>query len=181
MTHELQVAGFGGQGVMAIGKLIAEAAVAQNMYATWMPSYGTEMRGGVAQCTSFISDEPILAPLIAHPDELIIMNGPSFRKFIPNAKPNAFIMVNSSIVEDKVEGFEKVLYIPANKIAEDLGNPKALNMVVVGAYTQATKYLKPETIEELIREMFKGPKEKFVPGNIQAFHAGMDCAKQAGF
>ena len=110
MTHELLVAGFGGQGVMAIGKLIAQAAVVQRMNATWLPSYGAEVRGGVANCCCVLSEEEVVTPVVTEPNELIVMNELSFCKYVPIAPPDSMVLVNSSIVSRRVERRGRTIY-----------------------------------------------------------------------
>jgi len=176
MKKEVILSGFGGQGVMSIGKNLVEAAVEEDMEASWVPSYGPEMRGGTANCTVIISDERIGAPLVEKPTEIIVMNRPSLSKYEPDVAPGGTVFVNSSIIPDKVQRTDvTVVYIPCDEIAAELGNPKVANMVMLGAYVAATKVLKPETIENMIREMFTGKKAKLVPLNMEALKRGMAC------
>ena len=161
MKKELIVAGFGGQGALAIGKNLAEAGMAEGLNVTWAPSYGPEMRGGTANCSVVLSTERVGSPVFARPSELIVLNLPSLLKF-----------------EDKVARQDvTAYYVPCSEIAEKVGNPKASNMVMLGAYVAATKVVKPETVVEIIKEMFTGAKAKFVPANIAAFQGGMECVK----
>ena len=175
MTHELLAAGFGGQGVMAIGKLIAEAAVAQGMNATWLPTYGAEVRCGVANCCCVLTEGEVVSPVVVEPNELILMNEPSFHKYLPMAAPGALVLVNSSIVSERVEGDRRAVYVPCVAIADELGSAKTANMAMVGAYSAATGYLKEETLEELLRGMFTGPKAALVERNMQAMRRGAEC------
>ncbi len=178
MKKEIIISGFGGQGGLAIGKNLAEAGMAEGLNVTWAPSYGPEMRGGTANCSVVLSDKPVGSPVFAHPTELIALNEPSLAKFEAGVLPGGTVFVNSDVVTDKVSRADlTAYYIPCAKIAEEVGNPKVSNMVMLGAYVAATKILKSETIETMIREMFTGPKAKFVPLNIEAFHRGMECVK----
>ena len=178
MKKEIIISGFGGQGGLAIGKNLAEAGMAEGLNVTWAPSYGPEMRGGTANCSVVLSDKPVGSPVFAHPTELIALNEPSLAKFEAGVLPGGTVFVNSDVVTDKVSRADlTAYYIPCAKVAEEVGNPKVGNMVMLGAYVAATKILKTETIETMIREMFTGPKAKFVPLNIEAFHRGMDCIK----
>lgn len=180
MKREIILSGFGGQGVMSIGKNLAEAGVAEGLEVSWVPSYGPEMRGGTANCTVILSDEPIGAPMTEHPSEIIIMNLPSLLKFEPTVVPGGTVFVNSSIVSEKVTREDvKAVYVPCDKIAEELGNSKVSNMVMLGAYIAATRALKQETIETMIREMFSGKKEKLIPLNLDALKRGMSCVENA--
>ncbi|BAL01002.1 putative ketoisovalerate oxidoreductase VorC [Oscillibacter valericigenes Sjm18-20] len=178
MKKEIIISGFGGQGGLAIGKNLAEAGMAEGMNVTWAPSYGPEMRGGTANCSVVLSDKPVGSPIFNHPTELIAMNEPSLEKFEAGVVPGGIVFVNSSVVTDKVSRPDlTAYYIPCAEIADEVGNPKVGNMVMLGAYVAATKVLKTETIEVMIHEMFTGAKAKLVPLNIEAFHRGMACIR----
>ena len=179
MTNEIMIAGFGGQGVMAIGKTLAEAGMKEGKDVSWLPSYGPEMRGGTANCCVVLTDESIVSPIVLEPTELIAMNLPSLLKFEPTVAPGGTIFVNSSIIAEKVQREDvRAIYVPCLEIAQELGNMKVANMVMLGAYVAATKILKPETIEHMIEEMFAGAKAKFIPLNIEAFRRGMACVQE---
>ena len=136
------------------------------------------MRGGTANCSVVLSDKAIGSPVFARSTELIALNEPSLVKFEAGVLPGGTVFVNSDVVTDKVSRPDlTAYYIPCSKIAEEVGNPKVANMVMLGAYVAATKILKPETIETMIQEMFTGPKAKFVPLNIEAFRRGMACVQ----
>ncbi len=174
MRKEVILAGFGGQGVMSIGKNLAEAGVEEGLEVSWVPSYGPEMRGGTANCSVILSDEPIGAPLVEQPTEIIVMNRPSMAKFEGDVRPGGTIFVNSSIIKDKVQRDDvTAVYVPCDEIAAELGNPKVNNMVMLGAYVAASKVLKVETIEAMIQEMFTGRKAALVPLNMEALKRGM--------
>ena len=178
MKKEIIISGFGGQGGLAIGKNLAEAGMAEGLNVTWAPSYGPEMRGGTANCSVVLSDKPVGSPVFAHPTELIALNEPSLTKFEEGVQPGGTVFVNCDVVTDKVQRPDlTAYYIPCAKIAEEVGNPKVGNMVMLGAYVAATKLLKPDTIERMIQEMFAGPKAKFIPLNIEAFRRGMACVQ----
>jgi len=178
MKKEIIISGFGGQGGLAIGKNLVEAGMAEGLYVTWAPSYGPEMRGGTANCSVVLSDKPVGSPVFNHPTELIALNEPSLAKFEAGVLPGGVVFVNSDVVTDKVSRPDlKAIYVPCSKIAEEVGNPKVANMVMLGAYVAQTKVLKPETIEHMIEEMFAGPKAKFIPLNIEAFRRGMACVE----
>ena len=176
MKKEIIMSGFGGQGGLAIGKNLAEAGMGEGLNVTWAPSYGPEMRGGTANCSVVLSDKPVGSPVFARSTELIALNEPSLMKFEEGVLPGGTVFVNSDVVTDKVQREDlTAYYIPCSKIADEVGNAKVSNMVMLGAYVAATKVLKPETIEKMIQEMFAGPKAKFIPLNIEAFHRGMAC------
>ena len=172
------IAGFGGQGVMAIGKTLAEAGMKEGKDVSWLPSYGPEMRGGTANCCVVISPEQIICPIVLKPTELIAMNLPSLKKFEPNVVEKGTIFVNSSIISEKVERKDvRAIYVPCLEIAQELGNLKVANMVMLGAYIEAMQNLKVETIKEMLVHMFTGPKAKLVDLNIEALARGANCVK----
>ena len=178
MTNEIMIAGFGGQGVMAIGKTLAEAGMKENKDVSWLPSYGPEMRGGTANCCVVLTDDAIVSPIVLEPTELIAMNLPSLLKFEPTVKAGGTIFVNSSIITEKVTRTDvKVVYVPCLEIAQELGNMKVANMVMLGAYIQAMGNLSFETIKEMLVHMFTGPKAKLVDLNIEALARGAACVK----
>ena len=178
MTNEIMIAGFGGQGVMAIGKTLAEAGMKENKDVCWLPSYGPEMRGGTANCSVVLTDDAIVSPIVLEPTELIAMNLPSLLKFEPTVKAGGTIFVNSSIITEKVSRTDvKVVYVPCLEIAQELGNMKVANMVMLGAYIQAMGNLSFETIKEMLVHMFTGPKAKLVDLNIEALARGAACVK----
>ena len=176
MKKQITIAGFGGQGVMSIGKSLVEAAVNEGMHATWVPSYGPEMRGGTANCEVVLCEEPVGSPVFTYPTELIAMNRPSLHRFEDKVKPGGIIFVNSSIIEDKVQRTDvKAVYVPCDTIADELGNKKVSNMVMLGAYIAATGALKTETIKAMLAHMFTGPKAKLVDLNMEALERGKAC------
>ena len=178
MTNEIMIAGFGGQGVMAIGKTLAEAGMKENKDVSWLPSYGPEMRGGTANCCVVLTDDAIVSPIVLEPTELIAMNLPSLLKFEPTVKAGGTIFVNSSIITEKVTRTDvKAVYVPCLEIAQELGNLKVANMVMLGAYIQAMGNLQVETIKEMLVHMFTGPKAKLVDLNIEALARGAACVK----
>ena len=178
MTNEIMIAGFGGQGVMAIGKTLAEAGMKENKDVCWLPSCGPEMRGGTANCSVVLTDDAIVSPIVLEPTELIAMNLPSLLKFEPTVKAGGTIFVNSSIITEKVTRTDvKAVYVPCLEIAQELGNMKVANMVMLGAYIQAMGNLSFETIKEMLVHMFTGPKAKLVDLNIEALARGAACVK----
>lgn len=178
MKKEIIISGFGGQGGLAIGKNLAEAGMDQGLNVTWAPSYGPEMRGGTANCSVVLSDKPVGSPVFAHPTELIALNEPSLAKFEAGVQSGGTVFVNSDVVTDKVTRTDlTAYYIPCSQIADEVGNAKVSNMVMLGAYVAATKILDPSSIEKMIETMFAGSKAKFIPLNIEAFHRGMACVQ----
>ena len=176
MKKEIIISGFGGQGGLAIGKNLAEAGMAEGLNVTWSPSYGPEMRGGTANCSVVLSDKPVGSPVFNHPTELIAMNKPSLVKFEPLTVPGGALFINSSIIEIKAaRGDVAAHYVPCLDIAGELGNMKVANMVMLGAYIEATKLLSTDTIREMLAHMFTGPKAKLVELNIEALRRGAKC------
>ncbi len=143
MYQDVIIAGFGGQGVMLIGNVLAYAAMEQGLNVTYMPVYGVEMRGGTANCTVVISDEEIGSPIIFYPKSLVIMNQPSLMKFQPRLVKDGLLIVNSSIVDESLVDKDKynVLMVPVNNIADKLGDIRMANMVALGVWVGATRAL----------------------------------------
>lgn len=178
MTHEIVMAGFGGQGVMAIGKIIAEAGLKEGKNVSWLPSYGPEMRGGTASCNVIVSTDPVGSPIVTGATEAIVLNRPSLDKFEKDVIPGGMLFINSSLIDKKSTRDDiKVYYVPANDIANDLGNGKIANMVMLGAYIAATNAVKEETIMEIVTEMFQGKKASVIPLNKEALAKGAECVK----
>ena len=175
MKQKMFLAGSGGQGTLAIGQMIAKAAMDEGKEVTWLPSYGPEMRGGTANCTVVVSDKPIACPLINDADVLVVMNLPSLLKFESMVVPGGLLIINSSMVTEKASRSDiRVLEIPANELAMELGSDKAANMVILGAILRATGVVDRATIEEEMRHMFSGRKEKFLPMNLAALDIYQD-------
>ncbi len=147
------------------------------MEVSWLPSYGPEMRGGTSNCSVVVSDRPIGSPIIATPDTLIAMNKPSLDKFVNKVKKGGLIIVNSSLIKDKVERDDvRVLYINANEIALEAGNAKTANIVVLGAFIKMTGILKAEDVKNTIEKIFAN-KPKVIPMNKVAFDLGYNFVK----
>ena len=169
MKKKMFFAGSGGQGTLAIGQMIAKAAMDEGKEVTWLPSYGPEMRGGTANCTVVVSDKPISCPLINEADVLVVMNLPSLLKFESMIAPGGLLVINSSLVPQKATRTDiKVVEVPANDMAIQLGNDKAANMIVLGAILRETGVVSYDTVKEEMKKMFSGRKEKFLPMNLKA-------------
>jgi 2-oxoglutarate ferredoxin oxidoreductase subunit gamma len=137
VTRDLTIAGFGGQGVLFAGQLLAHAALDAGLHTTWYPSYGPEMRGGTANCTVILSDRPIGSPVVAHPESAIVMNLPSLERYEPLLAPGGLLIVNASLVERAPQRSDlNVISIAADDIAAELGHPRLTNMVLLGAYLE---------------------------------------------
>ena len=174
MENKVICAGFGGQGVMSMGQLLAYAGMIEDKYVSWLPSYGPEMRGGTANCGVTVSDEEIGSPIITNDADIaIVMNLPSLIKFEKDVKPGGKIFINSSLIEKKVERTDiEVYYIDANKIAADIGNIKAANLVMLGAALKSTPIVDIESILEAFKKVFGPSKERFIPQNREALVKG---------
>jgi len=169
MIKKLFFAGSGGQGALAIGQLIAKAAMDEGSEVTYLPSYGPEMRGGTANATVVISDRQISCPLINECDILVVMNLPSLIRFEPMVKPGGLLFLNSSLIPEPAKrGDIRVVEVPANDKAEQLGIERAANMVMLGAILKETGVVKPETVYNELEHMFTGRKEKFLEPNRKA-------------
>ncbi len=178
METNLCVAGFGGQGVMTLGKFLASATCdSTDKNVTFFPSYGAEQRGGTANCFVVISDDFIGAPLMDVMDDLIVMNGPSLDKFINDLKPGGTLFINSSIVDANV-GREDVTLVkaPVTELALELGNAKVLNVIMLGVYVGYTDVVAPEIVWETIEKKLAS-KAKLLPLNRQAFEKGIEIGK----
>ena len=172
MTHELIIAGFGGQGVLSMGQLLVRAGLIENKEVSWLPSYGPEMRGGSANCSVIISDEPVVAPIVTDASCLMAMNRPSLEKFVDNVVPGGMVFVNSSLIDIKVERTDvTVYYVPCNEIAAQLGNTKVAGNVMLGAFITATGAVSVDNVMQSLSQTFKN-KQHLLGVNREALEAG---------
>jgi 2-oxoglutarate ferredoxin oxidoreductase subunit gamma len=179
MQTEVVIAGFGGQGVLFAGQILAYAALDANKEVTWIPSYGPEMRGGTANCTVVISDEEIGSPLVRNPRGVIAMNLPSLDKYENLLIPSGVIIVNSSLINRTVERTDlKTIYIPANEIAESVGEKRMTNMVMLGALIASLPVLELKIIEQAIIKHLPERHHKFLSSNLEAVRLGADFVQQ---
>jgi len=175
MMDQIILSGFGGQGVMFIGKVLAYAAMKGDLQVCWIPSYGPEMRGGTANCSVIISDEEINSPVLDQTDAAIVLNQPSYDKFLPRIKPGGVLVVNSSIVENnKVRDDIKIIPIPATDIANELGNAALANMVCLGALMPTLKLIDMSTLSKAMDAVVGKKKPELYEMNIQAIKKGME-------
>ena len=173
MKTEIISSGFGGQGALTIGKFLAKAGMGDGLNVSWLPSYGPEMRGGTANCSVIISDEPIGAPIVTKADVAIVMNKPSLEKFEDVVKKSGNLFINSSLIEDKsVRSDIDVSYIKANHIATDIGNSKVANVVMLGAYLEKCGVVSYDSVIDGLRKVLGEKKEKFMPLNKKAIEKG---------
>jgi 2-oxoglutarate ferredoxin oxidoreductase subunit gamma len=179
MQTEIVIAGFGGQGVLFAGQVLAYAAMERGKEVTWIPSYGPEMRGGTANCTVIIADEEIGSPLVRNPQALIAMNLPSLDKYEPTVIENGTLIVNSSLIERPVGRSDlHAVQVPANEIAERLGDKRLTNVVMVGALLAAIPVLPIEAIEKALQDHLPERHKKLLPLNYQALRAGADLVRK---
>ncbi|MGM0537921.1 MAG: 2-oxoacid:acceptor oxidoreductase family protein [Thermodesulfobacteriota bacterium] len=182
MYQDVMIAGFGGQGVLLIGNVLAQAAMQAGQNVTFMPVYGVEMRGGTANCTVVLADKEIGSPVIHSPMSLIVMNQPSLTKFLPRLRAGGVLVVNSSLVDTSQiqEPGAYLIPIAANDIADDLGTVKMANIVALGAWIQATNALPLDSVRDVVSALFAAKGEKLVQANDQALIRGAEAVAQAG-
>lgn len=177
---QVLMAGFGGQGMLLAGKVLAHAAMEAGQEVSWLPSYGPEMRGGTANVTVCISPRPIASPLVPSPQSLVVMNRPSLEKFAPKVRPGGLIVVNTSLVQAETDREDcTVIGVAARELAAENGTDRAANFVMLGAYVGATQVVAVELVEQQIAHEFEGGKERFIPANVAAFRAGLQLGRKA--
>jgi 2-oxoglutarate ferredoxin oxidoreductase subunit gamma len=177
MERSVIIAGFGGQGVILAGKILAQAGMAHGLEVTWLPSYGPEMRGGTANCTVVLSDEPVGSPIVDEPTALVALNLPSLDKFEPIVAKGGTILVNSSLVEREVKRRDiRALTVPMGDLAAKAGAPRSLNMVALGAYLKATGAIPLDVaLKAMTRLLESEGKGKSVATNQQGLEAGYNA------
>jgi 2-oxoglutarate ferredoxin oxidoreductase subunit gamma len=177
MTQKIRCSGFGGQGIVLMGKIIAQAAMDEGRHTTFFPQYGAEMRGGTANCSVIVSDAPIASPIVEDPDVVLIMNGPSLDKFEPAVKPGGWILYNTSLIERKVKRTDvNVFGVRANNLAEEVGSSKTANMVMLGAFCRKVGTLRLETLLAALDVQLEGKSEKLMGMNREAMKRGAQLA-----
>ncbi|MFK9094106.1 2-oxoacid:acceptor oxidoreductase family protein [Bacillus salipaludis] len=173
MLEEIIIAGFGGQGVMSMGQLIAYAGMLEGKGVSWLPSYGPEQRGGTANCAVVVSDGPVGSPLVTRPSTAIVLNNPSFDKFEPRVRPGGTLILNSSLVVRALKRKDiKIIEISATDIANDLGNSRVANMVLLGAFLEQTKMVSTDSIMESLKKVLSTDKHHLIEINKQALQKG---------
>ena len=178
LREALVAAGFGGQGIMLLGKLVAAAGMYEGRHVTYIPSYGAEVRGGTAHCNVIVSDEEIASPVVGAPDTAIVMNHPSLVKFEPRLKPAGLLVVNSTLMlaPPKRTDIEVVL-VPATETADTLGAIQAANMVMLGAYLARRPLVAAGTVVEALRRILPKRRHHLIGINEQALKAGAELAQ----
>ena len=177
METSIIISGFGGQGVLFAGQLLAYTGMDDGRYVTWIPSYGPEMRGGTANCTVIISPEPIGAPIVAEPDIALVFNQPSFAKYEKIIRPGGLLIVNGSIVTvDTPRTDLEIVQIPANAIAVEYGTVKMLNMAMIGAMLARSPVFSVPVLEQALHDHLPPNKQQYLQGNLDVLHAGYQAA-----
>lgn len=176
MKEQIIVSGFGGQGVLFVGKLLAYAGMMAGKHVSWIPSYGPEMRGGTANCSVTISEKEITSPIVNQCTTLIALNEPSLDKFIPMVINNGNILFNSSITKMSKPEDSKANWLPINvqELAEEIGSPKLMNMVMLGLFLTNTSILTFGDIKIGMEEMLGNKKPELIEMNLKAIKKGME-------
>ena len=176
--QEIIMAGFGGQGLLFSGKVLAHAGLIENRELSWLPSYGPEMRGGTCNCSVILSDDPVGSPIVAHPNVLMVMNTPSLDKYEEEVAPGGILFVDSSLISRKVERTDvEVVYIPATGMATDMNATSLANMIILGAIVEHTKCVKWESLEPALHHVISARHADLLGLNLKALEAGRDFMK----
>jgi 2-oxoglutarate ferredoxin oxidoreductase subunit gamma len=175
---QLVISGFGGQGALFAGTLLAYTAMENGRQVTWIPSYGPEMRGGTAHCTVIVSDEEIGSPVVRNPSAAIVMNLPSLDRYETLLRPNGALIVNSSLVDREPSRADlRSAMVPANAIAEELGDRRMANMVLLGAYLEVEPIFSVEQIEGSLSRHIPSHRRNLLESNFQALRRGFETAR----
>ncbi len=178
MTEKTFMAGFGGQGIISLGQLWVYCGMKEGKQVTFFPAYGAEKRGGMARASVIVSDKEIASPLVTSPDSAVVMNMDSLPVCEEILKQGGTLLINSSLVKEETKRKDaKVIKIPCNEIAEEIGEGKIANMVMMGALSKATGAVTLEKLEAILKTFFPENKHKFIPMNMKAIKAGMDAVK----
>lgn len=182
MYYDVIMAGFGGQGIMLIADILALIAMKEGKNVTWMPSYGVEMRGGTANCTVVVSSEEIGSPVTGHPYSAIVMNEPSLLKYESMVRPEGFLLLNISLIDPQKTVREDIdkLSLPANDIAQRLGNSQMANMVALGAFIEKTRIVSIDLAIKSLPEIFSDRPPKFISNNSSAIEKGVEFVIKGG-
>ena len=175
MTTQLLLAGFGGQGILFAGKFLAYKGLLEERQLSWLPSYGPEMRGGTANCSVILSDDPVGSPIVSNPDILVAMNLPSLDKYEDAVVPGGMIFVDSTLIERKVKRDDvKVFYIPTTQLAQQMNAPTLANMIMVGKLIRESGMVKSEGIEDALKKVVSAKRANLLEINLKAIQCGMD-------
>ena len=175
MNKQILIAGFGGQGVLFAGKFLATKGLIDDKNVSWLPSYGPEMRGGTANCSVIISDDPVGSPIVSEPDCLIAMNLPSLRRYESSVVPGGMIIVDSTLIDEKVERNDvSVFYVPATKMAKDEGFATLANMILCGKLLKEISDMSFENTTEALQKVIPARKANLLDVNLNALRVGYD-------
>jgi len=178
--EDLLIAGFGGQGIIFAGRLLAYAGLREGKEVVYFPSYGAEMRGGTANCTVIISTSPIASPIVSSPFSAIIMSQPSFLKFSPRIRKGGRVILNASLVRDELKRDDiEIIKVPANEIAENLGTSRVANMVALGAWVKKSGVVSVDSLRESLKEALSRNKMNLLSLNEQALREGEEFVSRA--
>lgn len=173
------IAGFGGQGVLSVGKLICSAGMKENLEVSFLPSYGPEMRGGTANCQVIVSEEPVACPLISGATAVMAFNEPSLVRFEAEAEPGASVIINTSMISRRASREDvKAYYVPAGELAQEAGSLRSVNIVMLGAYCAVQHRIQREHVLEVLKEMFASKKPGLYEMNVKAFELGERCIQE---
>ena len=173
--NQIIIAGFGGQGLLFSGKVLAYAGLHEGRHLSWLPSYGPEMRGGTANCNVILSDRDVGSPIVTHPDILMVMNTPSLDKYEDEVQSGGSIFIDSSLIARKVRRTDVTAhYIPATQIAVDLGLPTLANMVLLGALVKNTGCIEDESLKASLEQVIPARRANMLELNLKALQAGKD-------
>jgi 2-oxoglutarate ferredoxin oxidoreductase subunit gamma len=173
MTNQVLIAGFGGQGVLFAGKFLAYKGLLEDKQVSWLPSYGPEMRGGTANCSIIISDEPVGSPIVSNPDVLLAMNLPSLDKYESEAVPGSVIIVDSTLIDRKLTRTDvKAFYVPATKLAKEMNAPTLANMIMIGKMIKESNAVSIDNLEDAMKKVVPAKKADLLGVNMQAVMLG---------
>lgn len=177
MTTQILLSGFGGQGILFTGKFLAYKGLLADKNVSWLPSYGPEMRGGTANCSVILSDDPVGSPIVANPDVLVAMNLPSLDKFEKDVVPGGMIFVDSSLIERKVVRDDvKAFYIPATRLANEIGAPTLANMIITGKLIKETGAVSYDNLHDALHKVVSAKHQNLFDLNKKAIECGYNYA-----
>ena len=177
MAYEIVLAGFGGQGILFLGKMIAMSGMLEGKQVSWIPSYGPEMRGGTANCSVVVSDRLIGTPMVTHPNVLVAMNRPSLEKFESKMQPKGFLLINRTLIEIRHTRQDiEAVYLEITGLAGDIGNPRLANIVALGGLISRVPIVSKDSVIEALRHELSGKKAALLQLNLQALDAGEQAA-----
>ncbi|WP_432822057.1 2-oxoacid:acceptor oxidoreductase family protein [Trichloromonas sp.] len=181
MNYDVFMAGFGGQGILLIGNLLAYAGIIEGRNVSYFPAYGVEKRGGAATCTVVVADEEVGSPVIGNPGAALLLNPLSMEKYFSRVRPGGLCIINSSLVDDDGAGRDdiQVVRIPVNDMALELGDARLLNMITIGAYAELSGAVSLDSLKSALKEVLPERNHRFIPMNVEAIDRGAAFAREA--